>query len=178
MWNKDFARKHVVRLLHKKRYPDVRIPFINMFGHAFIKTRFQNFYVIHKKSHFHSFRYQFKQYINSKYGISGDGESINREYLIFCIQKQCKLLFTYQDYEKKIYKLNRHLLKSHLKLVMPGEYSGVLDVALLKNYCEKHGLIRQQEKTNTFATNDYTGSTIQVNEITYSFPFKLLEEYR
>lgn len=52
------------------------------------------------------------------------------------------------------------------------DFKLVPSTALLKIYCDHYNLKRTQERTNQYKVNDYTNGTIEVQEQTYSFPFK------
>ncbi|MCK5023481.1 MAG: hypothetical protein KAS04_04885 [Candidatus Aenigmarchaeota archaeon] len=138
----------------------------------------QNFYYLFKKYEFRAFNNVFKHYSKQKNAILGTGESINKEYLAFAMKKKCKLLFCKRDEPRAIYTPDRNMLKTLQNIRHPKAiYTGVLTVNILKDFCEDNGLIRVQDKTNEYKTNDYTDATILVNEETYSFPDKLLMRY-
>lgn len=178
MWNKDYARKFVIKMLRKKGYKEIRMPYINKFGHTFIRTNHKNFYFIFKKDHLYSFKYLFPEYSKSMLSLRGFGESINKEYLIFCLRNDAELLFCFRDYNYKVYVLDRKKIKKIMLTLNPeADYTDISTTNMLFQYCNIFGLIRDQDKENVYKTNDYSGNAIIIREKTYSFPFALLREY-
>lgn len=189
-WNIDLARETVMKFLREKKYININPVYVNKFGHTLIRTDFivhpespeylveKNYYFLYKEEHFKTFWRQFPEYSKLPHIITGEGESINTEFLIYCIKNRCEILFCYKNYPNTIFILNRDTLKSLMNQINPdANYSGILTIVLLKQYCEYHNLIRTQEKENTFKNTDYTGSSRNINEVTYCFPFKLLKRY-
>ncbi len=178
MWNKDKALTFVIDYLKGKLYTKVMIATRNKFGHAFIKTDQGSFYWLYKKDHFHSFNYEFPDYIKKPNTLSGAGESINVEYLKFALNNNATLLFSYGHLPRAIYTPSREKLLSLLHTVMPeANFQNTPPIALLKIYCKHYKLKRTQERINEYKANDYTENPIKVQEKTYSFPFKLMERF-
>jgi hypothetical protein len=170
MWNKDYARKHMLIRL-KSKFGAVEIKNTNMFGHMLVKAGFNYYYYIFKKEHFLSFSSQFKDY-SEKY-FSGLGESINKEYLIYASKFDAKLLIAYQNHPYELYTLDRDKLRQ----LLPDIHHKYNSLIMLMIYCNLHNLIRTQDKQNEFKVNDYAGSTVVIHETTYSFPFQFMKKY-
>jgi len=176
-WNKDSALRFVLDYLKSKFYTNVTIVKRNKFGHAFITTERGNFYWLFKKDFFHSFNYEFPNYIKQPNTFSGVGESINLEYLKFALNNNATLLFCYESLPRAIYTPSKAKLLSSLQTIMPtADFKNTPSTALLKIYCDHYGLKRTQDRENTYKVTDFTNGTIMVQEQTYSFPFGGLTE--
>lgn len=179
IWNKDSALRFVLDYLKGKLYTNVTIINRNMFGHALIKTDKGYFYFLFKKDFFHSFNYEFPEYIKQPNTFKGVGESINFEYLKLALNNNAVLLYCYQELKNAIYTPSQSKLASALSFVYPNaNLSNTPSTALLKLYCDHYDLKRTQERTNQYKVSDYTNGTIEVNEMTYSLPFKLFERFK
>lgn len=177
-WNKDAARTFVFNYLRGKLKAPSIIN-VNRFGHTLLKADTDFFYYLFKKDRIHSFNYIFKEYVAKPNAITGLGESINKEYLIYALNHKATLLFCYEDLGNAIYTPSRAKLLTLLSTLFPeGIFNNLPTVALLKVFCEYHNLIRQQDRTNTYKTNDYTDAVVQVNEVTYCFPYAIVERFK
>ncbi len=117
------------------------------------------FYAIFKREFFMTFNHVFKDFvtINNQYNTveyNTVGESINADWLEVAIRTSDFILFVYEG--GAVYK------------VPP---------LLIKNFCEKHQLIRVQDKKNIINTKNGTGAITTIKERTYSFPVALLERF-
>lgn len=177
-WSKSRARSYLIKYLTSLGYENPIVVSVNNFGHALITTNQKAFYLIYKKEYLQAFNTLFEEYIQTQYAISGLGESINREYLQYCIDNDTTLLFCYSFRPNKIYKLNRkmllNLIKHHNNIIIEN-IDKKFSVELLKIYCEINGLYRTQWKYNTRKLSNYSGRKIKIQEKTYSFPIKILK---
>lgn len=178
MWNKDIALRFTVDYLRSKFAKGVLIADRNKFGHAFIKTQSGSFYWLFKKDFFHSFQYEFPNYSKQVGALKGLGESINNEYLKFCLNNRCILLFSYENQERAIYTPSKQKLVGILGTLMPEADLDIPAVALLKIFCDYYNLKRTQDRQNTYKLDNYSESEVVVNEQTYSFPVELLERFK
>jgi len=178
MWNKDKALRFVLDYLKGKLYTNIKIANRNKFGHAFITTDQENFYFLFKKDFFHSFNYEFPDYIKKPNTFSGVGESINLEYLKFALNNKATLLFCYQNLVRAIYTPSKTKLLKSLEYIYPtANFENTPSTALLKVYCDYYGLKRTQDRENTYKLNDCMDGTIIVQEQTYSFSIQLTERF-
>ena len=178
-WNKDQALEFVMNYLKGKSYTGVKIANRNKFGHALITTDQGNFYWLFKKDFFHSFNFQFPDYILKPNTFRGSGESINMEFLKFAMSNESTLLFSYENLPRAIYTPSKAKLLKSLELVYPAaDFENTPSAALLKIYCDYYGLKRTQDRENEYKTNDYMNGTIVVQEQTYSFSIQLMERYK
>lgn len=176
-WNKDSARTYVYNYLRGLGLTP-NILNVNRFGHTVIQTDNRFFYYIFKKEHLHTFNFLFKAYVNKPNSLSGEGESINIEYLTYALHHKATLLYCYEDEERAIFTPSRSKLLNLLALAYPeGAFTELPTIALLKIYCDHHNLVHVQEKTNEYKANDYSDSSILVNERTYCFPYALIEPF-
>lgn len=178
-WTKEKAFEFVIDYMRSKYYGNVQLKDRNMFGHALITSDKQNIYFIYKHDKFHSFPFEFPEYVKTKGSLSGLGESINKEYLLKALKNKCKLVFCYRENGNSIYTPSKQKLLAMLKMQMPSaDLNEIPSTGLLKIFCDINHLIRTQERANTYMANDNTESAIIVNEVTYSFPFKLMERLK
>lgn len=180
-WNKDQAWEFTVDYLRSKFYKGVSfyISGRNKFGHGRITSKKQDFYWLWKKDFFRSFGSIFPFYKKQAFSVSGVGESINIEYLKYCLNTNSRILFCYEHLPRAIYTPSHTKLKVLVGLIYPnGEFSKTPATALLKIYCDHYGLKRTQERENIYNSNEYTDAPIKVNEQTYSFPVALLERLK
>jgi hypothetical protein len=112
------------------------------------------FYVKFNREAFHSFNFEFRGFVASNPEFAGHGESLNVESLEIAINRNAILVFVHED---------------------GGVYFGY--PKLIKNFCEKHGLIRNQKRENAYKSVDSSGLTQLVQERTYSFPLLLLQNF-
>jgi len=176
-WSKEQALEFVINYLKGKEYTKVLIANRNKFGHAFITTEQGNFYFLFKKDFFHSFNYEFPDYILKPNTFRGAGESINLEYMKFAMDNNATLLFCYEQLPRSIYTPSKAKLLKSLECIYPNaNFQNTPPIALLKLYCDYYGLKRTQDRENTYKTNDCMNGTIVVQEQTYSFPFGGLTE--
>jgi len=177
-WNKEQALEFVINYLKGKSYTKVLIANRNKFGHAFITTEQGNFYFLFKKDFFHSFNFQFPDYILKPNTFRGSGESINLEYLKFAMNNESTLLFSYENLPRAIYTPSKAKLLKSLELIYPAaNFDNTFPTALLKLYCDYYGLKRTQNRENEYKTNDCTNGIIVVQEQTFSFPIALTERF-
>ena len=111
-------------------------------------------YCLFKKEWLRCFNNLFPSFIRAYKGFySGLGESINVEWLNYAISVGVNYLcYVYPD--RKVY---------------------VVSPLAVKKFCEKNGLIRKQDRINSYLLADCSKSRELVNESTYVFPIKLLE---
>jgi len=112
------------------------------------------FYAIFKREFFMTFNYAFKDFVTINNQYNTVGESINADWLEVAIKTADFILFIYED--GKIYK------------VAP---------LLIKKFCEKHNLIREQDVKNKVNKCDGSGLSMMIKEKTYSFSITLLERF-
>jgi hypothetical protein len=175
--NKDIEYYYFMKLLND-RFEKPRLINTNMHFHRLIETNAGRYYLVHKKDHFHAFNAIFKNYIDDNNTLSGIGESINIEYLQFAINYNAMLVFSYEMYEHIFYVLDRNKLITLLRYKYPElNNENVQTEALLKIYCEIYNLKREQDKSNTYKKNDYSESTVILQERTYSFPMKMMKRW-
>lgn len=123
-------------------------------GHTVLAGSKNRLYCIYKREFFLTFAKQFKNFISLNPMFKDqEGESINLVALNNAIRSGCEFLVFI--YPHKVY------------------YAYTL---MIKNFCEKNGLIRGQIRLNSFIKQDYTGKYIPESEVTYSFPKGLLNE--
>ena len=119
-------------------------------GHAILtsyRSDRPNIYCIYKREFYRTFG---KEYHEFKGQL---GDSINKEALDRAINMNCELiLFIYPSTTYIIYPM------------------------LIKNFCEKKGLIRGQDRMNQYMNTDCTRTYRLESEVTYSFPISLLNE--
>ena len=177
-WTKDKALRFVLDYLKGKLYTNIKIVNRNKFGHAFITTDQENFYWLFKKDFFHSFTYEFPDYVLKPNTFRGAGESINLEYMKFAMDNNATLLFCYEHLPRAIYSPSRAKLLKALESIYPNaNLSYSPPIALLKLYCDYYGLKRTQDRENTYKVNDFMNGTVLVKEQTYSFPVYLIERF-
>ena len=111
-------------------------------------------YCLFKKEWLRCFNNLFPVFIRAYKGFySGLGESINVEWLNYAIRAGVNyLVYVYPD--RKVY---------------------VVSPLAVKKFCEKNGLIRKQDRINSYLLPNCSKSRELVNESTYVFPIKLLE---
>lgn len=182
IWNKDYAKDYVLKALYRTGHNEISVKPLSYlqetYGHKFITTDTGNYYLLFKKEWQKSFNNLFSHYIKKENVLTGLGESINIEYLKFCINKQCTLLYAHKDYPGVIYTIDREKLLKLINIVLPEtDFKHTPTVALLKIWCDHENLKRTQDKTNTHITSDYSQNPVQINEQTYSFPIKLLKRF-
>jgi hypothetical protein len=179
MWTKERAFKYLLNWLKQSGYKNITVKSIDMFGHAMIKTDRQNFYFLYKKDHLKSFNNLFPRYQTVEGALSGYGESINREYMKYAKELDAELVYTYRNIENALYTPSRKKLYALVGMCYPEtDLSIVSTLGILSMYCAYYELIRQQDKENTYKTNDYSANTITMQETTFCFPFALMERLK
>lgn len=141
-----------LRVVHVQKFNKGRHFFIeaeNVSGDRF------SFYMLFKKDTFHSFNFEFKDFIESNPEFRGHGESINVEFLQVAVNKNALLCFVYED--------------GRIYFTYPKQ---------IKVFCEKNNLVRTQDRNNTYKTENYSGTVQVVQERTYSFPFMFLQNFK
>lgn len=121
-------------------------------GHALFGSNNPNnkkLYVIFKRDFFITFNKQFVSFSKQYPEYYGEGESINTDALNRAIKFDCEYIVFIHD--------------TGVFVAYP---------MLIKNFCETHKLIRGQKRLNSIYANGTTEE--HINEITYSFPKKLL----
>lgn len=110
-----------------------------------------NFYVVFKRDSFHSFNFEFPDFVKKCPEYAGHGESLNVEYVDVAIRKDCVLVFIYEN--------------GRAYFVYP---------KLVKRFCVEHKLYRSQKREFSYKKPDYTKKLVPESEQTYSFPLCLL----
>jgi hypothetical protein len=119
-------------------------------GHTILtsnKTNKPNIYCIYKREFYKTFGYTYEEFKGEL------GDSINLEALERAINLNCEIIL----------------------LIYP-DSTYIAFPLLIKNFCEKKGLIRGQKRLNAYMNKDNTRTFRQESEITYSFPVSLLKE--
>lgn len=112
-----------------------------------------SFYFVFKHDMFHSFNYQFKDFVALKPEYRGFGESLNVECLHNALVSGSILVFCYED---------GRLLAQYPMLV--------------KRFCNANSLVRVQKRENK--SKGFNGKQDLVQETTYSFPVGLLDGFK
>lgn len=115
-----------------------------------------SFWVKFDKDWFHSFNYQFPAFITQFPQYAGFGESINVEYLEKAIRWNISFLVVINQYED-IY---------------------IITVKRLEEFVKEHKLYRFQDRTFNYKSKDFTSHKVAETEQTYSFPIKLLTNWK
>jgi len=156
--NRGMAFDWFKRELVRRGWRVVRVKPYNRGRHVLIDVEKDgvrdSYYVLFKKDSFHSFNYEFKDFVRDNPDFSGHGESINVEYNHVAVCKFATLVFVYED--------------GRAYWVSP---------KLVSRFCEKYNLVREQDRENAYQVADYSGVKQIVRERTFSFPFKLLNRW-
>lgn len=131
---------------------------MNKGRHCLIKTADVSFYVVFKKEFFLSYSKIFKSFLDRYPNLAGYGESLNVSIVQECFENNYTLVFLYPN--------------GSMYTISPGEIIHAHGKAL---ECMPNGLIRSQDKTNTYKVKYSNGYEEDVNEATYSFPIKMLK---
>lgn len=150
-----FGVAYLLRAKHEVYFSRRDVGFL---GHSVFSppvTRYDipMYYSIFKREFFMSFNKQFPQFVKENPEFSGVGESVNKEVLYSSISRNVDyLLFVYES--GKVYKVSPKIVR---------------------NFCQKHNLVRTQDKVNSFKRTNGSGGVTTVRESTYSFPIALME---
>lgn len=114
------------------------------------------FYCLFKREFLKTFNSLFPFFVRDNPVYGGLAESINVEALEYSINSQSDyLLFVHPDH--KIY---------------------MISPLAVRRFCNKHGLIRQQDRENEYVIPDGGKSVEVLHETTYVIPLKILERLR
>lgn len=138
------------RVVHVQEYNKGRHRFVE----AVKNDKRVGFYVKYCKDTFHSFNFEFKDFVNEHPEFKGHGESINVEFLSVACLRADYLVFVYDD--------------GRVYFTFPN---------LIRNFCIKNKLVREQVRGNEYRVEDYSGVKQLVQERTYSFPIILLKNF-
>jgi hypothetical protein len=108
-------------------------------------------YAIYKRDFFMSFNSNFPRFVAENPELRGVAESINKECLDIAIKRNVDYIY----------------------FVHPDEKIFAIHPMQIKKFCEKHNLIRGQQKLNIYQ-QPYTLEKEMVSEVTYCIPVKLL----
>ena len=140
----DFHNVSAMKPMHKGR-------------HCIISSDEEIFYCVFKHEFFLSYARLFQPFLDHFPNLSGYGESLNVDIVRECFYNSYTLLFVYEN--EAMYSINPgEILSAHVKAL-----------SFMLN-----GLIRSQDKTNTYKVRFAHGLKEDVNEATYSFPVKML----
>lgn len=152
----DSAFKGVAYFLRSKHNNFYFFQLFNRGKHALftppVTTALPSYYVVFKRDFFFSFAKQFFEFVKEFPEFNTVGESINEEFLETALKFGVDyLLFVYDN--GKVYKVSPFVVK---------------------RFCEKHKLVRLQDKTTRIIKDGYRQA---IREKTYSFPITLLERF-
>jgi len=123
-------------------------------GHSILESNNNRIYVIFKKEPFYTFNRQFKQFIADNPQLDGLGESINIEVLERCKTFRCE----------------------DIVIIHPNEIY-VVPPNLISKFCMKYGLVRGQNKLNSYFKQDGFKTKENISEVTFSFPQKIMQTF-
>lgn len=111
-----------------------------------------SFYLKYDKAWFHSFKYQFPEFIKEHPEYSGFGESLDTQYLIWAKERKIDII-VFVNTEGELY---------------------MIQTDKLLDFCQKHKLFRSQKREFSYKSQNFSGSTQAETEQTYSFPLNIL----
>lgn len=155
--NHDAAFRFVRDRLIALKYTNVSamIP-QNKGRHCLLKTDQGNFYCLFKHQFFWKYSEYFMELLGDMPYLNGAGESINVSCLGVALENNAQLLYVYGD--------NNIYLIDPLKILD-------LHSRAFKYYTS--GIIRSQDKSNTYKIAYTNGIEEDINEATYVFPIRL-----
>ena len=112
------------------------------------RNKYTYYYVLFKHTDMHSFNNIFADFIKENPEYAGHGESINVEWLEYAKNRDATLIYIYPN--QSIYSI-------------PSQ--------LAYKFCNKHSLVHEQDRENTYTLSDHTEIR---REKQYIFPIKLL----
>lgn len=153
-----FNAQNVVRsfmeILNSHRIGNFRVLQQFRNGHYILESATNRIYLIFKRQPFFKFKYLFPEFIKNNPHLDGLGESVNIEVLERCSKFSCL----------------------DLVIIHPNEIF-ITPPNLIKNFCVKYGLVRGQIKLNAYFKLDGFKNTELTNEVTYSFPQKIMQTF-
>lgn len=147
--------RSLIEVLSDKKLGDYRLLKTFQRGHAILTSSKGNIYVLFKREPFYTFEYQFKEFIKKNPLLKGEGESVNLEVLNRCENFGCR----------------------EIAIIHPNEVYFTFP-NLIRNFCTTNHLIRGQVKLNYYVKQDSFKQQEQRQEVTYSFPQKILSTFK
>jgi len=138
---------------YKKYYGSYMLQDFNKGRHYLIEGKVKIWFVF-KKEHFKTFSYKFPELIAKYPEYAGEGDSINTKMLTLAVNYGCKYI-VFAHKEDAYY------------------YADPLE---LLTFCADNDLKRVQDRSNSY--RGLGGTRDNVHEYTYSFPLKLLKEWK
>jgi len=148
--NQEIALRHFIDKLRETDPHATVIKDFNKGRHYLVKFHEENLYVIYKRDFFKRFPDYFPTFVENNPDYDGYAESINKEWCTRACLEASKVVFLHDSEVYYTYPL------------------------LIKRFCEKHNLQRQQNKENSYKTKD---GYANINEWVYNIPKKLLKTW-
>ncbi len=128
----------------------------------------KRYYVLFKQDFFKTFSLQFPNFVKEFPQFDGVGESINKEWL--------ELALSYCELTKANKFEGTETIDVKLFFIYPDGSMFWEDPRAFHKFAETKGLVRVQDKHNAISKKDYTEDYVNIQEMTYCRPLKLMKQ--